>query len=81
MSLGSSVAVSRILPLRYKQSQIKVVADELPGQKVSALSAEMRLACSHDQSLMVLGKSLPLATKENCVCQKILNSCANRVIN
>ena len=68
---ASCVAVSRVLSLRYKQCQVEAEGNELPGQEVTVLSSEMWLICSRDQSLMVLGKSLPLATKRHRVCQKM----------
>lgn len=67
----SCVVVSRVLSLRYKQCRIRLKGNELPGQKASVVSAEMRLACSRDLRLMVLGRSLPLATKWHHVCQKM----------
>lgn len=69
--LVSSVAVSRVLSLRYQQYWIEEEGNKLPWQKASVLGAEMRLVCSQDQSLMVLGKSLPPATKQHSVCQKM----------
>lgn len=52
----SCVAASKVLSQR-ELCQIEVEGNEL--------------VCSHDGSLMVLGKSLPLATKLHRACQKM----------
>lgn len=67
----SCVAVCGVVSLSYKWCWMELEGKELPGQKASVLGAEMGLVCSCHWSLMVLGKSLPLAIKQHRVCQKM----------